>query len=203
MSALPSLHTVLLPSVISCFFVHVDSENICFCLCHCLICNFPFTKAIKWITRVVIRWVFSFVRELGSLKMASSRALHTSCAVNIISPDPSKAFFSSLLFFVSLAGELSKATESFRQEMGVHFYASRSTSEVGFYKNNTCIEWVLLHPILTWQNSMVWYNFPLLPAHNLTDELHITHVMEYWTYFGISYMLCKNSSDFHFAPQSW
>lgn len=38
-------------------------------------------------------------------------------------------------FMLLLAGELSKATESFRQEMGVHFYASRSTSEVGFYSN--------------------------------------------------------------------
>ncbi len=42
-----------------------------------------------------------------------------------------------LSFFV--AGELSKATESFRQEMGVHFYASRSTSKVGFCQEHTCM----------------------------------------------------------------
>lgn len=35
-------------------------------------------------------------------------------------------------FFFLITGELSTATESFRQEMGIHFYASRSTSKVSF-----------------------------------------------------------------------
>lgn len=48
---------------------------------------------------------------------------------SINNPDLEKAF---IVFVVLLAGELSKATESFRQEMGVHFYASRSTSKVSF-----------------------------------------------------------------------
>lgn len=81
---------------ISCLFVHTDTENIRYAVCHCIICNFPFTKAIKWITGLVILRVFSFVCEQGSLKMVPSRALYTSRAVNIISPDPSKAFFCPL-----------------------------------------------------------------------------------------------------------
>ena len=68
-------------------------------------------------------------------------------------------FFFFFLFFVLLAGEFSEATESFRQEVGVHFYASRSTSEVSFYMSHTCIEasWLrLLTPSLRHN----YYNFP-------------------------------------------
>lgn len=63
-------------------------------------------------------------------------ALYTTCALMKIYPDPPK----KPLFFLLFAGELSTATESVRQEMGVHFYASRSTSEVGFYMNFAHVE---------------------------------------------------------------
>lgn len=42
-----------------------------------------------------------------------------------------------------LAGELSKATARFRQEMGVYFYASRSTSKVG-----VCVDPTHTRPVL-------------------------------------------------------
>ena len=54
---------------ISCLFVHTDTENICYVMCHCIICNFPFNRAIKWITGLVIlRVFFPFCMWAGIIK---------------------------------------------------------------------------------------------------------------------------------------
>lgn len=119
-----------------------------------------------WVSDMLGIFVFLFKCERGSLKTLSSRALYTSRSVNIIRSlkslfIPHLFFFFFFLFFVLLAGEFSEATESFRQEVGVHFYASRSTSKVSFYKSHTCIEALRLR-ILTPSLRHDYYNFPVI-----------------------------------------
>lgn len=138
-SALLSICALPVLALLSYLLGHTDSNNICFSMCHCIICSSLSTKLLNESLVQSLSASFSFISEQESLKIVSSCALYTACAINIISLDSYKAQF-SCFFFVLLTGELSKATESFRQEMGVHFYASRSTSKVGFYKNHTRIE---------------------------------------------------------------
>lgn len=150
--------------------------------------------------------------EQGSLKMLSSCALYTSCAVNIISHAPSKIFPPPFcLFFLLLAGELSKATESFRQEMGVHFYASRSTSEVGFYKNHTRIEPMSESSytlIMKWLILVVYFDSPVITSTQLHRwDTHIKHVTESISIcVGMSYVLCKKKKKVlkcYFSLSEW
>lgn len=70
----PSLYICSLPvlaplsGLIPCLFVLTDTENVCYSVCHCIICNFPFTKAIKWTTRLFFTGVFFFCMWAGIIK---------------------------------------------------------------------------------------------------------------------------------------
>lgn len=116
-----------------------------FCVCHCIICIFHHQRYKMNHPASYAR--FFFCTWAGIIEDGiQSCTVHSMCSKHN-QPRYLKHLFFCL--FVLLAGELSKATESFRQEMGVHFYASRSTSEVGFFKNHTRIEQLWVSPLTT------------------------------------------------------